>query len=112
MVQSALNGWDLQSLDFVFIENVGSLVYPSAYDCGEDSRFMRFSVTAGDGKPVKYPTIFNSADVTIITKSHLADAVECDGAADRRNTQTVWPGMEVFRPPAKTGEGMKEFLYF
>ena len=108
MVQNALNGWDLQSLDFVLIEDVGSLVYPSSYDFGEDLRFVLLSVTAGE--PVKYPSIFNSADATIITKSDLADVVECDGAATGRNIQTMRPGMEVFRPSAKTGEGIKEFL--
>src|ERR1700719_5271967 len=68
MVQSALEGWDLNQLDFLFIENVGNLVCPSSYDLGEDLRLVLISVTEGEDKPLKYPTIFNSADVAVVTK--------------------------------------------
>jgi hydrogenase nickel incorporation protein HypB len=112
MVQNALNGWNLHDLDFLFIENVGNLVCPSSYDLGEDLRFVLLSVTEGEDKPLKYPTIFNSADVAIITKSDLAAAVEFDEAAARRNIQAVRPGMEVFKLSAKTGEGLAEYLEF
>jgi hydrogenase nickel incorporation protein HypB len=112
MVQNALEGWDLNRLDFLFIENVGNLVCPSSYDLGEDLRFVLLSVTEGEDKPLKYPTIFNSADVAIITKSDLAAAVEFDEAAALRNIQAVRPGMEVFKLSAKTGEGMAECLKF
>ena len=112
MIQNALNGWDLHNLDFLFIENVGNLVCPSSYDLGEDLRFVLLSVTEGEDKPLKYPPIFNSADVAIITKSDLAAAVEFDEAAARRNIQAVRPGMEVFKLSAKTGEGMTELLEF
>ena len=112
MVQNALDGWDLGSLDFLFIENVGNLVCPSSYDLGEEVRFVLLSVTEGEDKPLKYPTIFNSADVAIITKSDLAAAVEFDEAAAQRNIQAVRPGMEVFKLSAKTGEGMNELLEY
>ena len=112
MVQNALEGWDLNDLDFLFIENVGNLVCPSSYDLGEDLRFVLLSVTEGEDKPLKYPTIFNSADVAIITKSDLAAAVEFDEATARRNVQAVRPGMEVFKLSAKTGEGIAEYLEF
>lgn len=112
MVQSALDDWNLSDLDFLFIENVGNLVCPSSYDLGEDLRFVLLSVTEGEDKPLKYPTIFNSADVAVITKSDLAAAVEFDEAAARRNIQAVRPGMEVFKLSAKTGEGMDEYLNY
>ncbi len=112
MVQNALEGWDLHTLDFLFIENVGNLVCPSSYDLGEDLRFVLLSVTEGEDKPLKYPTIFNSADVAIITKSDLTFAVEFDEEAARRNIQAVRPGMEVFKLSAKSGEGMPEYLEF
>jgi hydrogenase nickel incorporation protein HypB len=112
MVQNALEGWDLAQLDFLFIENVGNLVCPSSYDLGEDLRFVLLSVTEGEDKPLKYPTIFNSADVAVITKSDLAAAVEFDEALAQRNIQAVRPGMEVFKLSAKTGEGMLEYLEF
>ena len=112
MVQNALNGWDLHELDFLFIENVGNLVCPSSYDLGEDLRFVLLSVTEGEDKPLKYPTIFNSADVAVITKSDLANAVEFDEPAARRNIQAVRPGMEVFKLSSKTGEGMTAYLEF
>src|SRR5271154_6088670 len=112
MVQSALGGWNLGELDFLFIENVGNLVCPSSYDLGEDLRLVLMSVTEGEDKPLKYPTIFNSADVALITKSDLASAVEFDEAAARRNIQAVRPGMKILKLSAKTGEGMDEYLEF
>jgi hydrogenase nickel incorporation protein HypB len=112
MVQNALAGWDLNDLDFLFIENVGNLVCPSSYDLGEDLRLVLLSVTEGEDKPLKYPTIFNSADVAIITKADLASTVEFDEVAARRNIQAVRPGMEVFKLSAKTGEGMAAYLEF
>jgi len=114
MVQHAVDeeGWDLGQLDFLFIENVGNLVCPSSYDLGEDLRVVLLSVTEGDDKPLKYPTIFNSADVAVITKSDLAEAVEFDAEATRRNIQAVRPGMRVFQLSAKTGEGVQEYLGF
>jgi hydrogenase nickel incorporation protein HypB len=69
-------------------------------------------MTAGEDKPVKYPTIFNPAGATMITKSDRADAVECDGTAAGRNIQAVRPDIEVARRVAKTGESIKEFLEF
>jgi hydrogenase nickel incorporation protein HypB len=112
MVEKALLGWDLNELDFLFIENVGNLVCPSSYDLGEDLRFVLLSVTEGEDKPLKYPTIFNSADVAVITKSDLAAAVEFDEVAARANIQAVRPGMEVFKLSAKTGEGLPEYARF
>jgi hydrogenase nickel incorporation protein HypB len=114
MVQNAMDeeGWDLGQLDFLFIENVGNLVCPSSYDLGEDLRVVLLSVTEGEDKPLKYPTIFNSADVAIVTKSDLAEAVEFDAEATRRNIQAVRPGMRIFQLSAKTGEGVEEYLGF
>ncbi|MGH9504385.1 MAG: hydrogenase nickel incorporation protein HypB [Terriglobales bacterium] len=114
MVQNAIdeNGWDLGQLDFLFIENVGNLVCPSSYDLGEDLRVVLLSVTEGEDKPLKYPTIFNSADVAIVTKSDLAEAVEFDWETTQRNIQAVRPGMRVFRLSAKTGQGTEEYLGF
>src|ERR1700691_3723384 len=112
MVQSALEEWDLDELDFLFIENVGTLVSPSSYDLGEDLRLVLISVTEGEDKPLKYPTIFNSADVAIVTKVDLAKAVEFSWETAYANIQAVRPGMPVLQLSAKTGEGMEEYLGF
>jgi hydrogenase nickel incorporation protein HypB len=96
----------------LFIENVGNLVCPASYDLGEDLRFLLLSVTEGEDKPLKYPTIFNGADVAVITKSDLSAAVEFDEAAARCNIEAVRPGMEIFKLSAKTGEGMDKLLEF
>lgn len=112
MVQSALDGWNLSELDFLFIENVGNLVCPSSYDLGEAIRLVLLSVTEGEDKPLKYPTIFNSADVAIVTKIDLADAVEFDWAAASVNIQAVRPGMRVFKLSTKSGEGLDDFLKY
>lgn len=112
MIDRALAEWNLAELDFLFIENVGNLVCPSSYDLGEDLRLVLLSVTEGEDKPLKYPTIFNSADVAVLTKIDLAAAVEFDDAAANRNIQTVRPGMQVFRISAKTGEGLDKWSSF
>jgi hydrogenase nickel incorporation protein HypB len=112
MVASALEGWRLDELDFLFIENVGNLVCPATFDLGEDLRLVLFSVTEGEDKPLKYPTIFNTADVAVITKMDLAAVVEFDAAAAQRSIQAVRPGMEVFEVSAKSGEGLERWLDF
>ncbi len=112
MVERSLAGWQLNELDHLFIENVGNLVCPSSYDLGENLRLVLMSVTEGEDKPLKYPTIFNTADVAIITKLDLAEAVEFDLHAARENIQSVRPGMKVFELSAKTGEGMMQYLDF
>lgn len=112
MVQTALEDWKLNELDFLFIENVGNLVCPSSYDLGEDLRLVLMSVTEGEDKPLKYPTIFNSADVAVITKIDLADAVEFDSAAANRSIQSVRPGMAILNVSGKSGAGMDAYLDF
>jgi hydrogenase nickel incorporation protein HypB len=112
MVESALEEWELTQLDFLFIENVGNLVCPSSYDLGEDLRLVLISVTEGEDKPLKYPTIFNSADVGVITKIDLAEAVEFSWETAYNNIQSVRPGMPVFGLSAKTGDGMEEYFKF
>jgi len=112
MVQNALSDWDLHQLDFLFIENVGNLVCPSSYDLGESLRLVLMSVAEGEDKPLKYPTIFNSADVAVITKNELAAAVEFDWETARKSIESVRPGMKIFRLSAKTGEGMNDYLEF
>jgi hydrogenase nickel incorporation protein HypB len=110
MIQKALDGWDTGKLDFLFVENVGNLVCPSSYDRGEDLRLVLLSVTEGEDKPLKYPTIFNSADVAVITKMDLATAVDFNEPTLDGNIQAVRPGMQILKLSAKTGEGMQEFL--
>jgi hydrogenase nickel incorporation protein HypB len=112
MVDDAIGDWSLDALDFLFVENVGNLVCPSSYDLGEDVRAVLISVTEGEDKPLKYPTIFHSADIGIVTKLDLAAAVEFDRAAAHANIQAVRPGMRVFEVSAKTGQGMESWLSF
>jgi hydrogenase nickel incorporation protein HypB len=112
MIESALEGWELHELDFLFIENVGNLVCPSSYDLGEEVRIVLMSVTEGEDKPLKYPTIFNTADVAVITKMDLAAAVEFDPVAAKHSIDSVRPGMQILTVSAKTGDGMDEYLDF
>jgi hydrogenase nickel incorporation protein HypB len=112
MIQRALDGWTLSDLDVLFIENVGNLVCPASYDLGESLRLVLMSVTEGEDKPLKYPTIFNTADVAIITKTDLAAAVEFDLIAARNSIQAVRPGMTTFELSVKNGKGVKEYLEF
>jgi hydrogenase nickel incorporation protein HypB len=110
MIESALADWDLNALDYLFIENVGNLVCPASYDLGESLRFVLLSTTEGEDKPLKYPTIFNTADAAIITKIDLAEAVGFDRGACLANIQSVRPGLDVFDVSARTGEGFEPIL--
>src|SRR5689334_6067497 len=106
MVQSALQDWDLRELDFLFIENVGNLVCPSSYDLGEQMRCVLMSVTEGEDKPLKYPTIFNSADVAVITKIDLADIVGFHRDEAYGNIAAVRPGLEIVETSARQETGL------
>src|SRR5205085_1262404 len=112
MVRRALADWSLGDFDLLFIENVGNLVCPATYDLGEDLRAVLFSVTEGEDKPLKYPTIFHTADVAVITKTDLAAAAEFDAAAAHANIRAVRPGMPVLEVSAKRGAGMDGWLDF
>jgi hydrogenase nickel incorporation protein HypB len=106
MVEKALQDWNLDQLDFLFLENVGNLVCPASYDLGEDLRLVLMSVTEGEDKPLKYPTIFNTADVAIITKSDISAAVGFDSATAHRNIHAVRPGMQILELSSRNGANM------
>ena len=112
MVDAALVDWDLSGLDFLFIENVGNLVCPASYDLGEALRCVMMSVTEGEDKPLKYPTIFNTADLAVITKIDLAGAVEFDWSAAERSVQSVRPGLPTLAVSVKTGVGVNEYIAY
>ncbi len=112
MIDRTLEGWHLEDVDILFIENGGNLVCPASYDLGEDLRLVLLSVTEGEDKPLKYPTIFNSADVAVVTKMDLAAVVEFDWRAVKANIEAVRPGMQVFELSARTSQGMNELLAY
>lgn len=114
MVESAIAQaeWSLADLDFLFIENVGNLVCPASYDLGEHLRLVLMSTTEGEDKPLKYPTIFNTADLAVITKSDLADAVGFDREQAVGNIRRVRPGMPVIEVSSRTGAGMGAWMDF
>lgn len=112
MVERALEGWPVETYDFLFIENVGNLVCPASFDLGEDLRLVLVSTTEGEDKPLKYPTIFHTADIAIVTKTDLAEAVEFDLDGLTHNIRGVRPGMPVFTVSARTGLGIDELEGF
>jgi hydrogenase nickel incorporation protein HypB len=110
MVSKHLEGWDLAGLDYLFIENVGNLVCPSSYDLGEKIRVALLSVTEGEDKPLKYPTLFNSADAAVITKIDLAEPCGFDREMALKNIREIRPAIRILETSAKTGAGMVEWL--
>ena len=112
MVGKHLEGWDLAGLDYLFIENVGNLVCPSSYDLGEKIRVALLSVTEGEDKPLKYPTLFNSADAAVITKIDLAEPCGFDRETALKNIREIRPGIRILETSAKTGAGMAEWLEY
>jgi hydrogenase nickel incorporation protein HypB len=112
MVARAAKQLDLDALDLLTIENVGNLVCPADYDLGEDLRVVLLSVTEGEDKPLKYPPIFHSANVALVTKCDLAAAAGFNRDAALANVQRISHHARVFELSAKTGEGMSAWLDF
>ena len=110
MITKHLDGWELADLDYLFIENVGNLVCPSSYDLGEKIRVALLSVTEGEDKPLKYPTLFNSADAAVITKMDIAEPCGFDRELALKNMNEIRPGIRIFETSARTGAGMEEWL--
>jgi len=110
MIGRHLDGWDIADREILFIENIGNLVCTSSYDLGEALRVVLLSVTEGEDKPLKYPGLFNSADLAIITKIDLAEACEFDRVGSIANIHAVRPGCPVLETSAKSGAGMNEWL--
>jgi hydrogenase nickel incorporation protein HypB len=112
MVARAMEKLDLSAINLLFVENVGNLVCPAAYDLGEDLRVVALSVTEGEDKPLKYPTIFRGADAVLVTKMDLADAVGLDREALRDSLCRAAPQARVLEVSSRTGVGMEAWYEF
>ena len=110
MIERRLADWRLDELDLLFIENVGNLVCPSSYDLGEAAKIVLLSVTEGEDKPLKYPSIFFKAELLVITKTDLLPYVPFDTRKAEENARKVHPGMEIVRVSCTAGEGVKDWL--
>lgn len=112
MIAKALSEINLDSVKLLIIENVGNLVCPAAYDLGENQRIALLSVTEGEDKPLKYPTLFKTADVVIINKIDIAEVVGFDRELALNNIKKIVPQARIFEVSAKTGVGMNEWYQF
>ncbi|PWI42780.1 hydrogenase nickel incorporation protein HypB [Streptomyces sp. ICBB 8177] len=106
MLRSHVDAWLPDGTRLLFVENVGNLVCPASYDLGESLRVVLASVTEGEDKPLKYPTAFGLAQLVIVTKQDIAEAVGFDEAAFLANVRQVNPGVEVLHTSARRGEGV------
>ncbi|GHF71746.1 hydrogenase nickel incorporation protein HypB [Streptomyces mashuensis] len=109
-VRGHLDGWLPAGTELLFVENVGNLVCPAAYDLGETLRVVLMAVTEGEDKPLKYPTAFGSAHLVVLTKTDLAEPAGFDEAAFTANVARVNPGVPVVRTSARTGTGAGALL--
>jgi hydrogenase nickel incorporation protein HypB len=112
MVARALKQLDLNGLELLIIENVGNLVCPASYDLGEDLRVVLLSVTEGEDKPLKYPPLFQSAGVAVVSKMDLATACDYNREVALANLRRLAPKAQVFETSAKTGKGMDAWCDF
>lgn len=112
MVSGALDRWDLAAFDLLFVENVGNLVCPASYDLGENLRVVLMSVTEGEDKPLKYPTIFNTADLAVITKTDLAEVVGFQRDAAYANIAAVHPGLPALETSTRRDRGVEPWLRY
>jgi len=110
MIERHLADWNLQDLNLLLIENVGNLVCPASYDLGEAAKIVVLSVTEGEDKPLKYPSIFFKSDLLVLSKIDLLPYVpfEVNEAAD--NARKVHPGMEIVKVSCLTGNGLHEWM--
>jgi len=110
MIERHLSDWRIEDLDLLLIENVGNLVCPSSYDLGEAAKIVLLSVTEGEDKPLKYPSIFFKSDLLILTKTDLLPYVPFDIEAAAENARRVHPGMEIVKVSSLNGNGLDEWL--
>ncbi len=110
MIEKHLAEWNLDDIDLLFIENVGNLVCPSSYDLGEASKIVLLSVTEGDDKPLKYPSIFFKSDLFVLTKIDLLPYVPFSAEQVETNARKVHPGMEILRTSSTTEGGLDTWL--
>ncbi len=110
MIEKHLADWNLEDLDILFIENVGNLVCPSSYDLGEAAKIVLLSVTEGEDKPLKYPSIFFKSELLVLTKVDLLPYVPFNITAAEENARRVHPGMEIVRVSSTSGDGLREWL--
>lgn len=110
MVHSALHQIDLDSIDLLFIENVGNLVCPAEFDLGEDGRVMLLSVSEGDDKPKKYPLMFRGSRLLLVNKIDLAPHVTFDIEKARREALEINPKLEIIEISCTTGAGLDRWV--
>ena len=99
-----------EGVRLLFIENVGNLVCPAAFDLGESFKIALLSTTEGEDKPLKYPALFAAAPVAVLTKTDLIPHLEWDAAACRAALRRVRPGVYLFEVSARTGAGLEAWL--
>lgn len=109
MIERALADWRLEDLDILFIENVGNLVCPASYDLGEAAKIVLLSVTEGEDKPLKYPSIFFKSALLVLTKLDLLPHVPFNLAAAEENARRIHAEIEILRVSCLTGAGMAEW---
>jgi len=110
MIERALDGWSLEQMDLLLIENVGNLVCPSSYDLGEAAKIVLFSVAEGEDKPLKYPSIFFKAELVVLNKIDLLPYVPFDMATAVENARQIHSGVEIVCVSCQTREGLNEWL--
>jgi hydrogenase nickel incorporation protein HypB len=109
MVNQALKDLKIREKSITFVENVGNLVCPALFDLGENKRVVIYSVTEGNDKPLKYPYMFRSAHLAIITKTDLIPYVDFNLQQAREDIRLIHPDIEVIALSVKTGEGVEEW---
>jgi hydrogenase nickel incorporation protein HypB len=110
MIERHLADWNLDDLDILFIENVGNLVCPSSYDLGEAAKIVVLSVTEGEDKPLKYPSIFFKSELMVLSKIDLLPHVPFDAHLAEENARRVHPEMEIVRVSCMTRIGLAAWL--
>ena len=110
MIERHLADWRLEEIDLLFIENVGNLVCPASYDLGENAKIVLLSVTEGEEKPLKYPSIFFKSELLVLNKVDLLPYVPFKIELAEQNAHRIHPGMEIVKVSTVTKDGMNDWL--
>jgi hydrogenase nickel incorporation protein HypB len=106
MVTKAIEGFELDKLDILFVENVGNLVCPSSYDLGEDMKVVLISTTEGDDKPLKYPGMFRRSSVMVINKIDLLGSSDFDLESVKKNALSINGQLTIIELSCRSGKGL------
>lgn len=112
MIEEAMNHIDIEGMDFLIIENVGNLVCPASYNLSEDMKVTVLSITEGNDKPLKYPSMFQRSEVLIVNKVDLIEFTNFSMDELYKDIKSLNENIKIFEVSCRTGQGLNELCQY